>query len=431
MLQLLDKSKYTRTEFVEGGHACRLAVNEPQFRSMKPIGDDIFEIQKAYRRIKIDVVMTNGINILFEAKMKLLQWHYSFLSYFLPKNVFSHVFCDTDSMYTAFAELSLTQCVLPEKRAEFDHLREGFCGKPLPPRAMLPRTCCSDCVLGDQKEPGLFKQEARADIIIALTSKTYVCVDSDNKIKMSCKGVNKRLMLRSRPLEVYKQVLESRVSAGSINRGFRSIKGRTLTYSIFRNAFPWLYLKRDVLPGGSYTKTLPVVLRPSPKFHLSLQGDLIEIGPDYLLEFEYAGYKVQTIRQAHCLMKYVYCDRFKSLSENHLSLMSSILKTTEASELHKLLNTLGGCEQWSQAEYDAIYYIVTSRMSQHAHLHLLLDLKDQRYIVNACHFNNVMGSGQNHRVTRFRKDAFLQGGNMLGKVYMLIRTTLATELLHN
>lgn len=401
-----------------------MAVNESQFRSMKPIGDDIYEVRSAHRRIKIDVVMTNGINILFEAKLLLLKWHYSFLSYFIPKQMFVHILGDTDSMYSAFGAKSLSDSVHPHKKAEFEHLRKGYCGKKLPANAMLPRTCCSDCNLEDQKEPGLFKREATADIVIALTSKTYVCVDSKDKVKLSCKGVNKKIVARNSPLDIFRRVFETRQSEGSENRGFRSIKGQTFTYTIFREAFPWLYLKRDVLAGGSYTKTLPVVLQPCPKIHLSLQTDLKELGPDHIIDFEYAGYKVKTIRQAHCLMKYIYCVRYNVLRENHLLLLSQILKETAAKEVNDLLVKMGYCEEWCKEEYNTLYYIVLSRMTQHPDLHNLLDIEDQRYIVNACSLNKTMGNGESPGVTRYRKDAFLQGGNYLGKIYMIARTTL-------
>lgn len=434
--QLLDKSKYTKTSYVEGSNACRRMVNEPQFKSLKTIGPDLYEVRSAHRRIKIDVVLTNGLTILFEAKLMLLRWHYEFLSYFIPRDRFLHVLTDTDSLYTMYSHNSLQASVADDKKEEFDHLLNGFCGKPLPSRAMLPRTCCQEHNFDDQKEPGLWKVEISAQTVIALTSKTYVCQAADGKIKLSCKGVNRKLVQRSNPVEMYSSVLDTKQPRGSENRGFRSVNGQTFTYSVYRDAFPWLYLKRDVLEGGCYTRTLNVVLRPSPKIHLCLQQDLKPLGPDYALEFPYAGFNVQTIRQAHCLMKFVYrsscvqtnCSQHNSDTSNNIVLHGKILKTTDAKKLHSFVVSMGDCALWSRDEYDVLYYIVLQRMSTHPSLNLHLDVNDLRYIVNACPLNAVLGNGESHRVTRFKKDAFLQGGNYLGKIYMTIRTQLANVL---
>lgn len=423
--QLLDKSKYSKTSYVEGIHACRRMVNEPQFRSLTKIGSgDLYEVRSAHRRIKIDVVLTNGLTILFEAKLMLLRWHYSFLSYFIPKDRFLHILSDTDSLYSMYNGKSLQDTVADDKKEEFEHLLKGYCGKKLPPKAMLPRTCCESDNLEDQKEPGLWKKEYTAKSVIALTSKTYCCVAADDKVKLSCKGVNRNLVLMSDPLEIYSSVLETKQARGSENRGFRSVRGETFTYSVYRNAFPWLYLKRDVLEGGCYTRTLNITLVPAPKIHLCLQNDLVPLGPDFELTFPYSGYNVQTIRQAHCLMKFMYCAQHNTLATNHIVLHSKILKTTRAKELHTLLQSMGECQPWSKDEYDVLYYIVLQRMTSHPTLNQHLDSNDKRYIVNACPLNAVMGNGENHRVTRFKKDAFLQGGNYLGKVYMIVRNQL-------
>ena len=428
--QLLDKTKYTKTSYVEGSNASRRMVNEPQFRSMKCIGHQIYEVRSAHRRVNVDIALTNGIQILMEAKLMLLRWHYSFLSYFIPRDRFLHVLCDTDSLYTMYHGSSLADTVADDKKEEFNHLLKDYCGKALPPEAMLPRTCCKNCNFEDQKHPGLWKQEFSAKTVIALTSKTYVCEAADGKVKLSCKGVNCRVVRRNQPVQVYSKVLESRDPSGSENRGFRSINGKTYTYSIYRDAFPWLYLKRDVLLGGCYTKALQITLIPSPKIHLSLQQDLKPLGPDYELPFAYSGYKVQTIRQAHCLMKFVYSAQHNTIRTNYIVLQNKIMTTTCAKQLHKMLESMGDCEAWSRDEYDVLYYIVLQRMSTHPSLNLHLEGNDVRYIVNACPLNAVMGNGESVLVTRLKKAAFLQGGNFLGKIYMTLRTQL-TRLLNS
>ena len=93
--QLLDRTKFTRTKYLNSEHECHLAINDPQFRHLKPIGDGLYEMQQAYRRIKLDTPVQIGVNVLMEAKLEMLKWHYNFLSYFITKDMFSHIFMDT------------------------------------------------------------------------------------------------------------------------------------------------------------------------------------------------------------------------------------------------------------------------------------------------------------------------------------------------
>ena len=68
--------------------------------------------------------------------------------------------CDTDSAYTLLADENLEKAVVPEKKAEFNSRLKDHCsseGKERHPQAFLPRTCCDECNLVDNKYPGLWK----------------------------------------------------------------------------------------------------------------------------------------------------------------------------------------------------------------------------------------------------------------------------------
>ena len=73
----------------------------------------------------------------------------------------------------------------------------------------FPRTCCVRHKQHNNREPGLFKEEFRCTEMLFLCSKTYCCYDlTSNKLKISSKGLNKRVLEQSGdgPLEKYLRV---------------------------------------------------------------------------------------------------------------------------------------------------------------------------------------------------------------------------------
>ena len=70
-------------------------MNQQTFRSMKPIGDELYEIQFAHRRISLNLPIIIGVQILFEAKLEMLKFYYEFLLYFVPRDHIGTVLMDT------------------------------------------------------------------------------------------------------------------------------------------------------------------------------------------------------------------------------------------------------------------------------------------------------------------------------------------------
>ena len=52
---VLDKTKFTVTEFHRGGRKTRLMSNQKRFKSAKCIADDLYEMQFGHGRIAIDL----------------------------------------------------------------------------------------------------------------------------------------------------------------------------------------------------------------------------------------------------------------------------------------------------------------------------------------------------------------------------------------
>ena len=70
-LQLLDKTRYSKTIYVKGHCASRMHTNSKHFKSKKAMGNtssDIYEVVMAYKRICLNMPIHIGINILLLSK---------------------------------------------------------------------------------------------------------------------------------------------------------------------------------------------------------------------------------------------------------------------------------------------------------------------------------------------------------------------------
>ena len=169
---------------------------------------------------------------------------------------------DTDSLYLALAEKELEDCIRPDLRAERQRLRSNDCFDGFTADAVanfLPRTCCVKQKQHDKREPGLFKEEFRCTERLCLCSMTYCCHDvTSNKIKISSKGLNKRVLDQSGngPLEKYRTVLNEKVNVTSNNKGFRKNNHSVATYEQVRKGLSSFYPKRIVKTVGIHTQSL-------------------------------------------------------------------------------------------------------------------------------------------------------------------------------
>ena len=80
----------------------------------------------------------------------------------------------------------------------------------------------------DKRTPGLVKVESEGQSMFALCSKTYV-LKNDVGFKLSCKGVNKRLVVR--PIGIMQTVLQTQQPHQGVIKGFRLKENNVFTYS--------------------------------------------------------------------------------------------------------------------------------------------------------------------------------------------------------
>ena len=314
--QLLDKTRFLNTKFVKGVREVRLSINQRSFRSLEDLGDDIFEVNMSHRNFLLNLPIQIGVQILHHAKLRMLQFVYDFLFKYIDRTDLTLCEMDTDSLYFGISAENLLEVVKPQLRDSFQKLLSGNCTSVRDSNAYLPRTCCEEHSFDDSKHPGLFKKEWSGVKMLCLASKTYVGVDEDGKIKLTCKGANKAIVKKNDPFEIFKNVLYTKKQVTTVNRGFRVNAADIVTYSQTKRCFPYFYIKREVLQDGVSTRTLDIVLNPVPITICCIQRDGKMLCMTYNDSFKYRNKQFTNTLQAFIYFKAVNCnceDRYNEI----------------------------------------------------------------------------------------------------------------------
>ena len=100
---LLDKTKHTDVQYVHHSHEAHLAVNDPCFKTTCEIPGDLYEIEKTKKQIDLDIPIQLAFTILQSAKLKLLEFYYEYLDYFVDRKDFEITHADMDSIYLSMS----------------------------------------------------------------------------------------------------------------------------------------------------------------------------------------------------------------------------------------------------------------------------------------------------------------------------------------
>ncbi|KAK7460757.1 hypothetical protein BaRGS_00038835 [Batillaria attramentaria] len=263
---LMRKDRHHDVKFVDGRDA-KAAINSPYFVDLTALEDSgFYEAKLRKKSVTVDLPIQIGIFVYGYAKLKLLQFYYEFLDFYLDRADFQAVTCDTDSIYIALSHSTLGEAVKPHLKQHFSQHRSQwlptlYCAEHqaqseensdgLP---TLP--CCQAAHRHQMREPGLWKMEAKADRIIALAPKTYICSGQEG-VKVSCKGVQKRI--NPMTTDNFKTVLTTQQSSSVVNRGFRlNSLNQMCSYIQPKTGLSYLYIKRKVLDDG--VSTVPLTL---------------------------------------------------------------------------------------------------------------------------------------------------------------------------
>lgn len=244
-------------------------VNNPLFQKLTSLNDDLVEVEMSKSRLRWNLPNQIGFFVYQNAKLRMLQFHYDCVDKFVSRKNYQLCEMDTDSLYMALSDVSLEKVVRPSLRRQFfeewndwfpartcDRHRQDFIIAMSRDETWVQPPCCAKRQQLDKRTPGLFKLEFGGDGIVALCSKTYYCFGDDQKDKISCKGLSKRLNRLMK--ESYLEVLRTMQAGGGVNRGFRT-DGKTIyTYRQNRKSLSFFYIKREIQSDGVSTRPLSV-----------------------------------------------------------------------------------------------------------------------------------------------------------------------------
>ena len=205
---------------------------------------DIEEIGAAYKielrkdKLTIKRPFQIGIVVYQLAKLRMLQFYYEFLDFYIDRRDFELIQMDTDSMYFALSHDKIEDAIKTGYEAQFEEDKKSWLAWDK----------------WSNREPGLFKLEKQGTRAIALCSKCYYVEDETaGQAKISSKGVNKRQ--NELRWERYERVLEGSRDMAT-NRGFRMRNGAMYTYEQRKLGLSAYYDKSWVLPDGIHTKPI-------------------------------------------------------------------------------------------------------------------------------------------------------------------------------
>ena len=229
--------RHTNTIYTCDEEEVDKSLRSARFKTLEEIGP-AYKVELRKIKINIDRPFQVGIVVYQLAKLRMLQFYYEFLDFYLDRRDFELIQMDTDSMYFALSREKLEDAIRPGYETQFEEDKKRW----------LAWNKWSN------REPGLFKLEKEGTHAIALCSKCYHIKDqATGQAKVSSKGVNKRQNeMRAERFE--------RALAGDrdvvVNRGFRMRDGAMYTYEQRKLGLSAYYDKRWVLPDGIHTEPL-------------------------------------------------------------------------------------------------------------------------------------------------------------------------------
>ena len=287
---LMSKEKHTGIIYVRDSYQARVKVNNPRFKALTELDNDVYEIETSKKHISLDLPIQLGFFILQYAKQCMLEFYCDFLDVYVGRDNFEGGYVgrddfeggqmDTGSFYFGLSSSSLEGAILPQMRQAYEKNVHRSCSDmPFCPDAssnFLLRQCCAWHAKFDQRTPGLFKTEFTGDILVSLCSKMYACASYANvttsdqaqdKFKFSSKGLSKSALETTcnenqcNTVELYRRVLNSGQASGSVNMGFRLYDNQMMTYRQRRQSIGYFYVKRKVLPDRRSTEPLDITLK--------------------------------------------------------------------------------------------------------------------------------------------------------------------------
>ena len=95
------------------------------FDGMEEI-DDVFEVEFRKEKVTINRPFQIGIVVYQLAKLRMLQFYYDCLGYFIDRRDFELIQMDTDSMYLGLSCETLKEAIRPNRLDEFEATKKNW-----------------------------------------------------------------------------------------------------------------------------------------------------------------------------------------------------------------------------------------------------------------------------------------------------------------
>ena len=99
---ITNKDRHRDVQFCDDDEAPK-KVNEPQFRQLNVLSEDLYEVEMAKKKITYDLPLHIGFFVYQYAKLRMLKFYYDFIDKYLDCENFQYIEMDTDSAYIALA----------------------------------------------------------------------------------------------------------------------------------------------------------------------------------------------------------------------------------------------------------------------------------------------------------------------------------------
>lgn len=219
-------------------------INKCNFKSLDCIGGEQYEVVLNKRKIDMNLPIQIGCAVYQLAKLRMLQFYYDCIDYYVDRKDFEMLEMDTDGAYLALSG-ELRDIIKPHLKYQFLENEWKWFG----------RTDTQANKLFDKRTAGLFKEEFRGREMVCLCSKMYF-ISGDKYDKLSSKGINKNT--NDITIESFKNVLHTKEDTTATNRGFRMVNNRIVSYLQEKKGLTYFYDKRKVLEDGISTEPLDI-----------------------------------------------------------------------------------------------------------------------------------------------------------------------------
>ena len=94
-------------------------INDPLFHKLNAISENLYEIEHFKKKIVLDLPIQIGFFVYGYAKLRMLEFYYDFLDFYINRQDFECCEMDTDSLYYALSSSNLENVIKPEKKKKF------------------------------------------------------------------------------------------------------------------------------------------------------------------------------------------------------------------------------------------------------------------------------------------------------------------------